>query len=76
MDIRAEPDEGNGALICVIFEIKCSGIDIRLPLGQCPKGNGGGRQPNKKERQLIDEFEKIKDKEINPGLNYSILATS
>ena len=58
----------DGASICVVFEVKCSGIDIRLPLGQCPQGNGGGREPNKRELQLIDKFEKMKGKEINPGL--------
>ena len=58
----------DGSAICVLFEINCTEMQINLSFGQCPSGNGGGRAPNKREEQLIEEWRRVKDRELNPGL--------
>ncbi|SMO65331.1 hypothetical protein [Gracilimonas mengyeensis] len=58
----------DNASICVVFEVNCSDVSLILPMGQCHQGNGRERKPNRKEQKLIDNFQKIKDDEINSGL--------
>src|SRR4051794_38433497 len=43
--------ETDGTPVCAIVTIQGSGLDVRLPVGQCGSG-GGGRGPNEAERRV------------------------
>ncbi|MFP3984340.1 MAG: hypothetical protein ACLFV2_11715 [Desulfurivibrionaceae bacterium] len=49
----------DGVPICVRISIKQEDINISLATNDCPKGGGGGRPPNKREKEIFDLWDKL-----------------
>jgi hypothetical protein len=51
--------ERDGVPVCATIQIQGSGVDVRLPVGDCGSGGGGGRAPNSQEQEIIDLWRKL-----------------
>ncbi|KGT35429.1 hypothetical protein HC02_06125 [Vibrio parahaemolyticus] len=55
--------------VCLKVFIKIDGVDIVLSCGSCPVGKGGGRNPNDRELEIFELWEKLgcKGEVVNAG---------
>ena len=45
-----------GQPVCVTVRIQTSGVSVTLATGDCPRGGGGGRPPNDREREIFEQW--------------------
>ncbi len=49
----------DGVPICVRISIKQEDINISLATNDCPRGARGGRPPSKREKEILDLWDKL-----------------
>jgi len=61
--------ERDGVAVCATVQIQGSGVDVRLPVGDCGSGGGVGRAPNPREREIIELWRRLHldGREFSPG---------